>query len=226
MVIMKGIYMKEEIEFVGIDYGSLNRQQQLMYLNEAVIVAADAFGQNVEEPAFIEDVAGHLRNHRVILSYDNATPVGFVSMRHFNVEGGVLYVSGMAVRENYQSKGVGQRLALQGLHSYRQSGDKIRYIAGRTQNPAVARSRSKYCPVVFPITQEPDRRAYRVAQILHDELGMTSGVERKTLVSREVYSRPLSTRRIVSGDHQIDGFFERNVGPRDAVFIIGVPHVR
>ncbi len=217
--------MKDRLQYADIMYDSEMPGDQARYLADAVAIAADGFGQNAEVAAFRTDVETHLRGHRVILAYDEGAPIGFVSMRYFPEEGGVLYVSGMVVTEAYQAHGVGHRLALRGAQTYTDSGDTIRYIAGRTQNPAVARARGKYCPAVYPITHRPDAPVMRVAATLYDALDMQGDIDLRTLVCKNVYPHALSTRRLSSNDVRIDRFFAENVGERDAVFIVGIPHL-
>lgn len=191
-------------------------------VHEMTEVASNAFGIAMDE----QDVARHLAGHLVVDVTSDGTTVGFVSTKHFKTEAGsVLYISGMAIDRRFQGKRIGPLLAKETYDFYDRIGKKTAYIAGRTSNPRVARSRRLYSlgHGVYPIDSEPDTSAVIVARYLYRHLGMTGAFDPRTLVSKDVYQQPMYQTTPLSGDERIDRFFAENVGPRDAVFIIGKP---
>lgn len=193
------------------------------FFKDGVSVAASAFGLP-QTPEFELDVYNHLLNHQTLFAYDECgAPVGFSSLEYLTAESkGILYISGLVVKKEYQGKGTGTFLATEAIAKIRES-KPVDLIAGRTQNPVVAKTRMNYCHPVYPINASPDPDIILAAQALHSHLKMDSPLDPITLVTKNAYESPMYINRPLSGRPEIDSFFAKNVGPRDAVFIIGRP---
>lgn len=191
---------------------------------DAVEIAADAFGVVNPTREFEEDVLHHLVNHVTgFVSVDGeAVAFGSVQLIRSSV-GNTMYIAGMVVKRAHQHDGIGKRLAKILCETLSTQNTPIAYIAGRTQNPVVARARRSYCNPVYPIDYRPDETILTVAERLREHLKMDGEFVPPFLLSRNVYQNPLV--RKPCGDPRIDGFFERHVGPLDAVFIIGRPNI-
>lgn len=210
-------------EHLIINQQFVDQESPTKLFGDGVIVAASAFGipQTVE---FERDVYNHMLNHQVLFAYDpSGEPMGFTSYEHLT-DGSmsVLYISGTVVKQEYQGKGIGATLTEKALEEARKRGS-IDYIAGRTQNPVVARSREHYCSPVYPIREVPDESIVRAGLMVHRHLGLINPMDPITLVTKNAYANPMYRARPMSGHQAIDRFFDRHVGPRDAVFIIGRP---
>ncbi|MFA6005404.1 MAG: GNAT family N-acetyltransferase [Patescibacteria group bacterium] len=191
-------------------------------VHEMTELTSNAFGVMMDEP----DVARHLLGHLVVdVAVENRS-IGFASAKYFRTQAGnVLYISGMAIHKDFQGQRIGPLLVSEMYDYYQQAGKDVAYIAGRTSNPRVARSRRVYCEGngTYPIDRAPDDKVVVVAQHIRQALGMVGAFDPSTLVCKDVYRQPLYIERPSSGDQKIDTFFLRNVGTRDAVFIIGIP---
>ena len=203
---------------------NLQREQ---YVHPCADIASDAFGAEMSA-AFIQDVRGHLYNHHVaiVTAADTHDPIGFLSSNYFRLQRrGVLYISGLTVKQQYQAKGYGTSLVHAVFADYGSHGNPVDYIAGRTQNPVIVASRRRYCETVYPIDAEPTEEIVSIVHGLRKHLNMNGSFDAKTLVNHDTYESPLFAHRPSPRDSRIRTFFDECVGPRDSVFIIGTPKI-
>lgn len=201
-------------------------------LNHGITVASDAFGVNLgalsreEEHVFAMDVVSHLVDHHVIFAYNlQGEPEGFGSfdmLREGNKN--ILYVSGLVIKKESQKHGMGTEIVKQAIQSARTM-QPVDYVAGRTQNPAVAQARLHYCDPVYPLTAPVNDEVVQIGLAVHRHLKMRGPMDPVTLVTRNAYENPLTAIRPQSKLPAINAFFDQYVGPRDAAFIIGRPTI-
>lgn len=212
----------QNLKIIGVDFDSFTDQK---YVAHGIQVAASAFGVPHITGEFEDDVRNHLEGHRVLLAYDaRGIPVGFGSFDHLqDGESGILYVSGLVIRKECQGSGIGTALSKEAVLHMKASGYKVDLVAGRTQNPVVAAARASYCDPIYPITAKPAPDIISAANSLHTHLNMSGVMNTDTLVTKDAYQYPLNDTRPRSKHPNINTFFDKHVGPRDAVFIIGRP---
>ncbi|MBI4974135.1 GNAT family N-acetyltransferase [Candidatus Roizmanbacteria bacterium] len=212
----------QNLKIVGVDFDPFTDRK---YVAHGIQVAASAFGVPHITREFEHDVRNHLEGHRVLLAYDTlGIPVGFGSFDHLqDGESGILYVSGLVIRKDCQSSGIGTALSREAVLHMKASGYRVDLVAGRTQNPVVAAARASYCDPIYPITAEPVPDIISAANMLRAHLNMNGVMSPETLVTRDAYEHPLNDTRPRSKHANINTFFDMHVGPRDAVFIIGRP---
>ncbi len=210
-------------EVTGFRFDSLSSDLQQQYLRYGVEVAADAFHVPSITPEFEREVLEHLLPYETFFLIKNSEPVGFMSSEHFTYRGkGVVYIAGLVVKQSVQANGVGQALAREGKTLYKSLDLPIDYIAGRTQNPVVARARGRYCENLFPIRDIPTEEVIGISHELRERLGMSGEFNEQTLVNKDTYTHPLF--RTLSGEQDIDEFFAAHVGCLDSMFIMGRPN--
>lgn len=221
--IRKTIEVKgKSLKVVGVDFNLSTDQKKV---RDGIQVAASAFGVTQITVEFEHDVRNHLVGHQVLFAYDDQQrPIGFGSFDHLqNEETGILYISGLVIRKDSQSSGVGTTLSKEAIALMKECGHRVDLIAGRTQNPVVAAARASYCYPVYPITAEPTPDIVSAANMLYAHLNMTGIMNPHTLVAQNAYPHSLSEVRPRSKHTNINTFFDHHVGPCDSVFIIGRP---
>ena len=192
-------------------------------VEEMTRVAAHGFDLPINQDLF-QDVAAHVSGHIVVeLSFQGICQ-GFVSVELYPISSmNVLYIAGMVMEPALQGKGIGQIFAKEATQVFQKRGILVDIVAGRTQNPRVAASRRHYVAdkVIYPIDSEPDIVMQEAASCIQQTLEQDSQLERGTLIVRNAYRVPRFKIRPLSGDEQIDAFFQKNIGPLDAVYVMG-----
>src|SRR3989344_3028850 len=190
-------------------------------MNWATCVALDAFCR--QDPAeFRKSVLAVLQNHSVVFLLKGDLPFAFISTYCFKAESmGVMYIEGMAVKKDYQGNGVANKLVETAFDITCKKGLKIDFTAGKTQNPAVAKSRMNYCQEVYPISAPPTPLVIKIVNAVRGEKGLTKIFEEELLIERDSFPCPLSANRPCTTDLVINRFFDEHVGERDSVFIVG-----
>jgi len=212
-----------KLKVVPLDFGETDSPEELAFLTSATEIAISAFGWHQSDET-TQNVVSILRNKSVLFMYEGQLPVGFVSYRYFDLAvGKVVHISGMAVKRERQGRDLGSKLARDMTTLLENEGKNVDFISGVTQNPAVVKSRKKYCSTVYPIDVIPPLSIQELAVQLNDARGRTWDLDSESLVVHNFYSHPLYETRPTVNDPHIDTFFEDNVGPCDAVLIVGIP---
>lgn len=166
----------------------------------------------------------HVCQHLVVDIQIGNSCGGFVSVEPYSVRGaGILYIAGMVLDPHIHGQGIGPLLAQQAIETVKACGLPVDLIAGRTQNPRVARSRRHYVEGgnIYPIDAHADLLMQEAAATIQGTLEQNSCLEHDSLIVRHAYGVPRFQTRPLSGDDNIDQFFTANVGPLDAVYIMG-----
>ncbi|OGY12499.1 MAG: hypothetical protein A3A77_00810 [Candidatus Blackburnbacteria bacterium RIFCSPLOWO2_01_FULL_40_20] len=208
--------------FIDVFYHrGLPSEERRKFITWATEIALDAFGRK-DAVEFRKSVLAVLQNHFVVFLLKGDRPFAFISTNFFEVESvGVLYVEGMAVKNSYQGGGVATKLVESAFSIACKKGLKIDFIAGKTQNPAVAKSRMNYCQEVYPISAPPTPLVIKIVNAVRGEKGLTKIFEEELLIERDSFPCPLSANRPCTTDLVINRFFDEHVGERDSVFIVG-----
>ncbi|HBL51991.1 MAG TPA: hypothetical protein DDZ05_02100 [Candidatus Blackburnbacteria bacterium] len=211
-----------DVAQVDVIYSTaLPSKERRRYMNWATCVALDAFGR--QDPAeFRKSVLAVLQNHSVVFLLKGDLPFAFISTYCFKAESmGVMYIEGMAVKKDYQGNGVANKLVETAFDITCKKGLKIDFIAGKTQNPAVAKSRMNYCREVYPIFAQPTPLVLKIVNMVRGKKRRVEVFDEELLVERNSYNGLLNTNRSYTSNEIVNRFFDEHVGERDYVFIVG-----
>lgn len=143
--------------------------------------------------------------------------MGFLSAQGYKSEG-MLYIYGIAIDQEKQSKGIG-RLLLESCIKFSQ----LPYIAAHTQNPAIYRLMSGICTQVYP---SPFLKQEDIPANI-TKLGVTLSKKRRdpfnslTFIARDIYAqRPIYSKFPEISDQRVNQWFKNSL----SVSAEGSPH--
>lgn len=187
---------------------------------EAVrIIAADGFGVEVESQS-TEGIKDHLINVSACAFICINEIMGFASVKVFE-ELNILFLHGIAMRTDCQSKGLGKMLLQEIIKFYPKS-----MIAFTTQNPVMYDVLSGLCGKVYPSPQNPyvPDHLQKIGNSLM--AGRIGKFDERIFVSRELYQKCLYTKIPQSRNYEVDQWFMHTLNmdsriTRDGFLFIG-----
>ena len=180
-------------------------------LNEAVAVAAEGFVQPVSD-GLQTDVRNHLADSQTAFSIvdENGQVVGFALFKNIV---GVLYLTGLILRHDYQNRGLGKAAILAGRFA-----TGAEYFALRTQSPRMWSVGNKLASAWYPNQNGfSDKDLEQKASILALELGMA------TPIVQGFYGGPLYGEKPTHRDPALQAWWDSlcSFQRGDAVLCVG-----
>ena len=197
----------------------LNQDESIPVIEAARVIAADGFGVDVQLKS-LEGIRDHLINVSACAFVCLGELMGFASVKIFD-ELDVLYLHGIAMRTDCQSKGLGKRLLQEIINLYPKS--KITFT---TQNPVMYDVLNSLCCKVYPSPQNHIVPTY--LQELGAELmaGRRGKFSKETFVSEGLYQKCLYDKIPQSKNSSVDQWFQHalcmeNRKSKDGLLFIG-----
>lgn len=200
----------------------LKQKTQLVVVEQTIEVAADGFGQSLEDELFREDVRNHVLGlPELYLAYAGEKCVAFAAIKNLKVgETPVLYLSGLIVKKEYQGNGL-----MTALVTYEITKSRPEIVAARTQNPCILDLMKRVCrrDALYPYSGTPQGKCRLVTSFLAYEFLRMKNFDPNTLVDIATYGRCLygggAPRSIY---RESNGFFEKiNVFRGDSILFVG-----
>src|SRR3989338_8223295 len=192
--------------------------------NESIIyrlreIAADSFGVEIEDKS-LEGIRDHVIHVDVCaLGYINKVLIGFASVRILH-ELDILFVHGIAVLMDEQTKGAGSKLLKALIEHYTKN-----RLAFTTQNPVMYDVIKKFCRDVYPSLEQkgPEKIQGIGCKLMEGRRGVFNP---RTFVSQNLYSCCLYDSIPLSKKQFVNEWFDRvlriqNRITSDGILLIG-----
>jgi hypothetical protein len=169
---------------ISLEYATdKSRYDNELDISRFVDIACSAFKTNMD----FEDVKHHtIGSENLYLMRLNDEIVGFGTTRKLNSPiGKILYLDGVAVKEEYQQAGLFKKF----LEQVRNGED---FVAGRTQNPVIIGTCKKQIPGAFyPNGVLPPERVKLVGEFIAKAVLNMDDYNRENFVGKGTYGRSL-----------------------------------